>query len=247
MLKITAVSYSNTLPFIFGIQNSGFLQNYKLQLEVPAKCADHFLQGKADISLMPVGAMNNINDFNIITDYCIGAKGKVKSVLLLSRLPLNKIDSIHLDFESKSSVNLVKVLAKYHWKKSFLWKNIPSNMINNLDHFESLVVIGDKAMELASDYKYVYDLAEEWADFTQLPFVFACWVAKSNVDKEDIDNLNKAIKFGIENIHEAAEIALKARKYNFDLHGYLKKNINFLLDKEKLKALNLFLEYKKTI
>jgi chorismate dehydratase len=247
MYKIIAVSYSNTLPFIFGIQNSGFLKNFSLKLEVPAKCAEQFIEGAADISLMPVGAMNNINDYEIVSDYCIGSKGKVKSVLLLSRLPLNEIKCVHLDNESKSSVNLVKVLAKFYWKKNFIWQNITKNSMNDLHSFESVVVIGDKAMELSPEYPYIYDLADEWTGFTGLPFVFACWVANASVDISFIDDLNRALKFGIENMHRAADIALGKKEYCFDLHEYLEKNIDFTLDNEKLKALNLFLEYKKLI
>lgn len=247
MYNITAVSYSNTLPFIYGIENSGILKDFNLTLDVPAKCAERFMNKIADISLMPVGAMNSLEDFKIITDFCIGASGKVKSVLLLSQKPLDEIDTVHLDFESKTSVNLVKVLAKFYWKKNYKWQNIPEVNHGLLNSFESIVVIGDKAMDMASEFRYSYDLSEEWSLFTGLPFVFACWVAQIEVKDKFINELNKAIEFGIANTDIAADIAASKRNYKFDLHEYLENNIDFRLDKLKLKALNLFLKYKAII
>jgi chorismate dehydratase len=247
MYNITAVSYSNTLPFIYGIENSGILKDFSLSLEVPAKCAERFITNQTDIALMPVGAINSIDEFNIITDYCIGASGKVKSVLLLSHKPLAEINTIFLDLESRTSVNLVKVLAKFWWKKIYDWQYLTDSNYASLQAVESMVVIGDKAMDLASDYKYVYDLSEEWNAFTGLPFVFACWVSKKGIDISFINDLNRAIAYGVENKHKAVDIALSRRNYSFDLYEYLDKNIDFFLDKQKQKALNLFLDYKRKI
>ena len=247
MYNITAVSYSNTLPFIYGIENSGMLKDYSLTLEVPAKCADHFIGNLVDIALMPVGAINSIDQVNIVTDYCIGASGKVKSVLLLSQKPLDEIKTIYLDFESRTSVNLVKVLTKFWWKKSFNWQYLTDNNYDVLRSIESLVIIGDKAMDIAEDYKYVYDLSEEWNAFTGLPFVFACWVAKKGTDISFIKDLNRAIAFGVANKNLAVELAMSKKSYSFDLYEYLEKYIDFSLDKPKIKALNLFLDYKRMV
>jgi chorismate dehydratase len=139
------------------------------------------------------------------------------------------------------------VLAKFWWKKIYEWQYLTDSFYASLRAVESLVVIGDKAMDLASDYKYVYDLSEEWNAFTGLPFVFACWVAKKGTDISFINDLNKAIAYGVTNKYKAVEIALSTRKYSFDLYEYLDKNIDFFLDKPKQNALNLFLDYKRKI
>jgi chorismate dehydratase len=139
------------------------------------------------------------------------------------------------------------VLAKFWWKKIYDWQYLTDSNYASLQAVESMVVIGDKAMDLASDYKYVYDLSEEWNAFTGLPFVFACWVSKKGIDISFINDLNRAIAYGVENKHKAVDIALSRRNYSFDLYEYLDKNIDFFLDKQKQKALNLFLDYKRKI
>ena len=115
-LRISAVSYLNSLPFVYGIKNSGFLKNIELSLDVPSVCADKLISGKADIGLVPVAAIPLIKNARIVSDFCIGADGKVQSVLLISRKPLQEIQKVYLDLESRTSVGLAKVLAKEYWK-----------------------------------------------------------------------------------------------------------------------------------
>jgi chorismate dehydratase len=95
--KIVAVNYSNTFPFVYGIEQSGLISDYILQLLHPVGCAESFILGQADIALLPVGALDQLPEHKIITDMCIGAVQQVKSVLLVSNKPLQKIKRIGLD------------------------------------------------------------------------------------------------------------------------------------------------------
>ena len=113
----------NTFPFIYGLNNSDIINQLDLQLDIPADCAQKLLENKVDIGLVPVAIIPQLNEHYIISDYCIGAKGKVNTVLLLSDVPLNEIEEIQLDYQSKTSVNLVQVLSKEFWNISPKWVN----------------------------------------------------------------------------------------------------------------------------
>lgn len=238
-LRISAVSYLNTIPFVYGLKNSGCLKNFCLELDVPSVCADKLIENKVDIGLVPVAVIPKIQTPIIISDYCIGSIGKVNTVLLVSDKPLEKINKIYLDFESRTSVQLVRVLAKNYWKIDVEWKSLNQNSRVDFLELEAAVVIGDKCFDLAKKFKYVYDLSYEWQKFSSLPFVFACWVANKKIAENVKNQFNKAIKFGVENIAKSIENV----SAEIDLYSYLTKNISYTFDKQKKQAMDLFLKY----
>ncbi len=250
-LRITAVSYLNTLPFVYGIRNSGLLENYDLQLDIPSECARKFIKKETDIALVPVAALKKINlsaggqdSYKLLNEYCIGSNGKVRSVLLLSQVPLNTIRNIHLDYHSLTSVNLAKVLSKHFWKINPGWINLNEHTEINMTSMESVVAIGDKTFLLEKEFKYVYDLAAEWKKFSGLPFVFACWVADKNLPEERIKNFTDALEWGVLNKKKAVENLFDAKKFpSVNIEEYLEKNIDFIFNTKKHQALKLFLEY----
>src|ERR1051325_9156814 len=95
-LRISAVSYVNAKPFVYGIEKSGFLKEYDLSLDVPSVCAEKLITGKVDIGLAPIAIIPLLKEYYIFPDFCIGADGPVKSVILYSEVPLNEIQAIHL-------------------------------------------------------------------------------------------------------------------------------------------------------
>ncbi|MFZ4400448.1 MAG: menaquinone biosynthetic enzyme MqnA/MqnD family protein [Bacteroidales bacterium] len=243
MIKISAVSYLNTFPFIFGIENSAFLKNFSVEKDVPAICAQKLMDDKVDVGLVPVAVIPLIKAAEIITDYCIGATGKVKTVLLLSNQPLNNISKIYLDPESRTSVQLVKVLAQKYWKINPLWEKSDSRFKHNLNNDEAVVLIGDKTFTATDKYPYVFDLAEEWFNFTKLPFVFACWVANKKLTENFISDFNKTLKFGVEHIEETVTYFKEFIPDSVDATDYFINNISYRLDDNKRKGMDLFFEY----
>jgi len=242
MFKITAISYLNTIPFIYGIRKSGLLENYLLELDVPSASAMKILNHKADIGLVPVALLKDLKGHRIITDYCIGAKGKVKSVVLLSNKPLQQILKISLDYDSLTSVNLVKVLAKHYWKIHPLWENQTAKDINTFENHESLVAIGDKTFELKQKYEYCYDLSEEWYIFTGLPFVFACWIAVSDLPESYVQKFSDAIAYGVGHLDEVIKEIPDGTYQNINIKEYLTEQISFDFDEKKKDAMSLFLK-----
>lgn len=247
MIKISAVSYLNTLPFIYGIENSGFLKTteYSLSRDIPSDCAKKLENNEADIVLVPVAAIAEMKNINIISNFCIGANRNVLSVLLVSQKPLSELQNIYLDYQSRTSINLVKVLSKYFWKKDFNWLNTHSGYENKIEGTTGGVIIGDRALELSDKYKYKYDLATEWNDFTNLPFVFACWVSKSNIDSDFIKKFNKSLEWGINQINNI-EPNYPNLSVEF-IRNYYKFNIDYNFDEKKYEGMSLFFKYLKNI
>lgn len=243
-IKISAVSYTNSLPFIYGIENSNYLNgNCILYKDFPAACADKLKQGKVDLGLIPVAEIINIKKPHIVSQYCIGAFGQVKTVLLLSQVPLDKIKTVLLDYQSRTSVNLVQVLAKNYWKINPVFKNTQAGFENKIVENTAAVIIGDRTFDLENKYEYSYDLAQEWKNFTGLPFVFAAWVANKKLPDEFIRNFNEACNFGLQRIDEVIE--KYAKNLNYPVKEYLTKDISYIFDEKKKEAMNKFLDFLK--
>ena len=248
-IRISAVRYANTYPFIWGLRKSGFEKKVILETDHPAQCAAKLRDGKADIGLIPVAAITGVKNSRIISDYCIGTNGKVRTVMLLSNCPFTSLDTINLDYRSVSSVTLARVLAANMWKKEFTW-NDTSEKTDFFDIAcnEAVVLIGDQCFESESRYKFRIDLAEEWKKYTGLPFVFACWVANRDIDEEFRNEFNSALRLGVENIEKVAEYYGNTGKITREeLLKYLKVNIDYHLNDEKRKAMELFLDLTKKL
>jgi chorismate dehydratase len=245
LFKISAVSYLNTFPFVYGIQRSGVLKGYRLNLDIPSICAEKLKNGVVDVALIPVGALNDLTSYEFVTDFCIGAVNSVKTVLLLSHKPLAEIGEIGLDYDSRTSVQLVKVLAKHHWKINPSWKNLMPGQASQDHGVEAIVAIGDKTFDLVKKYPYCYDLAEEWIRFTSLPFVFAAWVTTKKLSESLQTDLNRALKYGINHIKETLEFFKDKLPAGEDCLSYLENNISYSFDEPKREGLDLFLNYLK--
>lgn len=244
-IKIAAVSYLNTKPFLYGLENSSIKDQIDLQTFIPSVCAQKLINGDVDLGLIPVAAISQLNNYSIISDYCIGAVGAVNSVLILSDVPIENITSLYLDYQSRTSVVLAHVLLKHYWKKEVQLIASTIGYEKDINGTTAGVVIGDRALALKEKFKYVYDLADYWYRFTKLPFVFACWVANKNLDGAFIEEFNSACKYGIENI-DALTAQLKLENHFYpETKNYLTHYISYTFDTEKKKGLALFQEYLK--
>ncbi len=246
-VKISSVSYLNSLPFIYGFENSSFLNgNIILSKDYPSICSSKLLSGEVDLGLIPAAEILKLKNPEIISDYCIGAVGKVKTVLLLSHVPLNEIKTVLLDYQSKTSINLVQILAKDFWRITPNFVNANAGFENNIIENTAGVVIGDRTFDIVNNFEFVYDLAEEWKNFTDLPFVFAAWTANKKLNKDFIDNFNNSCRFGLENIDIIVkEYQKQTGKNTLFLKEYLTKDISYTFDEEKRKGMKLFHELLK--
>jgi chorismate dehydratase len=248
-IRISAVKYANTYPFIYGLTETGFDKKVILTTDHPADCASKLISGTVDVGLVPVAVQPLMKEFHIITDFCLGAYGKVRTVLILSNCDFDKIRTIHLDYRSRSSVALAKILAKNAWKREFNWKCTTEEFdFANIPENDAIVLIGDQCCEYDNFFKYRSDLAGEWYKLTGLPFVFACWTSNKKLDDAFISEFNEVLRFGLMNIDKVvARFGRTGKIHGKVLKEYLTRNIDFDLNDEKRKGLKLFLEMMKSL
>lgn len=248
-IKISAVSYLNSLPFIFGLENyENFSKQIDLQKDIPSVCADKLINNNVDIGLIPVAEIRKIKKPFVISNYCIGAVGKVETVLLLSDVPVNEIKRVFLDYHSRTSVNLLKILFKKHWKRKVDYIVAEKGFENKISDKTGGLIIGDRAFLYSEKYKYVYDLSEEWTKLTKLPFVFAAWVSNKKINEDFVKEFNSALEFGLKNKKHVINI-YKSENNNskIDIEKYLNSNISYFLNSEKRKGMELFLKLLRRI
>ena len=241
MIKISAVSYLNTIPFIYGLKNSPIFNHIELSLDFPALCADKLLNNQVDMGLVPVTVIPKLQDPHIISDYCIGSDGAVDTVCLYSDVPISEIESISLDYQSHTSVELLKILLKEYWQFSPVLIKAEVGFEDIIKGKHAALVIGDRTFSLNTKHTYTYDLSAIWKQMTDLPFVFATWVANKKLPKDFITVFNKALENGLTNIDKA--LALEGDNYPncTNLEDYLNNSISYVLDVEKKKGMELFL------
>lgn len=240
-IKISAITYLNTKPFLYGIMHNDLMDLIDLSLDVPSVCADKLIAGTVDLGIIPVAEISEIKGAEIVTDYCIACSGKVRTVVLASMVPLEEVEKIVLDYQSRTSVQLVRILARDYWQIDPEWQNGEANYIEkDLKGTTAGVIIGDRVFEAEKQFPYIYDLGEAWKAHTGLDFVFACWVANKPLESAFVEKFETALQDGIVHIPEViAEYQLRYPDYPFE--EYFRENIFYHLDESKRKGMKLFL------
>jgi len=238
VITVSAISYLNTLPFVYGLENHSIRKDIELQFHTPAQSAKKLSEGTVDIGIVPVATIPFIKNNLILPQWCIGAEEKVASVMLCSGKPLSEIKSVTLDSESATSALLVRILASRYWNivPLFVTEVIAED---TLDTSEAYLLIGDKALRHSARFKFVYDLAQEWIEFSSLPFVFACWTANRELDRDFVNAFCDALAFGVRNIERAVERDSRGFEKNYAIR-YLRENVSYKLTDKKKAGLTEF-------
>jgi chorismate dehydratase len=241
-IKISAIAYLNTKPFLYGITHSTIMDDIDLSLDVPSVCADKMKAGTADLGIIPVAEISEVKGAHLLTDFCISCSGKVRTVVLVSWVPIEDVQRIVLDYQSRTSVQLVRILVRDHWKIKPEWMNGGVNYIQeDIKGTTAGVIIGDRVFEAEKQFPYVYDLGEAWKALTGLDFVFACWVANKPIDPEFSERFTEALQAGI--AHIPAVIEEYQQLYpDYPFEEYFRENIFYHLDDSKRKGMALFLQ-----
>jgi len=242
---VAAVSYLNTKPLLYGIKRHPVIDEIELIEDYPSRIAQMLIDDEVDVGLIPVAATMKLKEWNIVTDYCIGADGEVASVCIFSQVPMEQITQVYLDYQSRTSVNLARVLLKEFWKKEVRFIDAKGeDFRQHIEGSTAGVVIGDRALEQRKHSQYIYDLGTAWKEHTGLPFVFAAWIANKKLPESFIASFNQANALGLEHIEEV----IGENPYeNYDLQTYYRKNISYELSDEKREGLNLFLSKLKNL
>jgi chorismate dehydratase len=242
-IKVGAVSYLNTKPLLYGMQTEAFEHEHELVLDFPSHIADMLKDGTIDVGLIPVAVLQELPHYFIVSDYCISADYDVASVCLFCEVPVQQIETIYLDYQSRSSVALLKILMREFWGISpRLIETKDESYRTKIAGTAAALVIGDRAFEQRRLSTYIYDLAGEWRAMTGLPFVFAVWASIEPQTEEWIQQFNMANATGLYQLNAIAE----QQKYPvFDLKKYYHHHICYILNDERRKGMKRFLEMLK--
>jgi chorismate dehydratase len=238
-IKVGAVSYLNTKPLLYGIEHAAVFAQMDLHLDYPAKIAEALLNGEIDLGLVPVAILQRMPFAEIVTEVCIGCDGAVASVCLFSDVPIAEVKTVLLDYQSRTSVRLLRILLQEYWQVQVEIQDTKDDYTHLIEGTTAGLVIGDRAFAQRMKSKFAYDLGEVWKQHTGLPFVFAAWVANKKLPADFLQAFAQANLQGLQHI----ENVLRNNVYDqFDLRAYYTKNISYHLDDAKQKGMQLFLQ-----
>jgi chorismate dehydratase len=267
-LRISIVQYLNTAPLVWGFTNGPLRGKYDLSFTVPSQCAEELRTGKADVAIIPAIEYQRIDDLVILPDMAIASKKQVRSLLIIAKKPIEQVKRFALDRSSRSTQTLTRILCAEKWKIGPQFFEAPPDLNAMLEQADAALLIGDPALRIAvgmeknswpgaegqtlcqaatlgitsAEMLYVYDVVGEWRSMTGLPAVLAVWAAKRDVATSEVTTDFLASRdFGLSRIPEicfdaSRELELPERT----LESYLRHNIDFSLDEENRRGLELY-------
>jgi chorismate dehydratase len=235
------VSYLNTRPLLLGMEQSPFKQRIELMKAYPAQIAQALLDDTIDIGLVPVAILPLLKQPRLVSKYVIGTEGEVASVALFSQVPMDQIEKVYLDYQSRTSVALAKILFKEYWKKDLEFLTATEGYINQIKGNTAGIIIGDRALASLNKYEHIYDLGSAWKAYSGLPFVFAAWVANKPLPEEFMMAFDIANAYGLDKLDEVIALIPNSQQV-YDLHKYYTENISYELTDDKKAGLAKFLE-----
>jgi chorismate dehydratase len=254
-LRISAISFLNTAPLMWDFEHGEAGSQFDISYTVPSSCARALADGTADIGIIPAAAYAAIPGLQILPDVAIASRQPVRSILLVSKVPVEKIRSIALDTSSMTSVALTKILFEKWLGGGRTFAPMEPNLDKMLGSHDAGLLIGDPALQVDRSHYHTLDLAEEWIRYTAKPFVFAFWAVRSAA-------LNDALALDLASIFrdsrdhglEPANLDQIAREWaprvglsKDDVQSYLTENIYYRLDSGCIEGLQLFYRYAAEI
>jgi chorismate dehydratase len=253
-LRVSAISFLNTAPLMWDFEHgetaAQLRENFSITYTVPSQCAEELKMDLADIGIIPAAAYTTIHGLTIIPEVAIASKNVVRSILLVSKVPAERIRSVATDDSSRTSAALVEIFLRKFVGVNPGFRRQKAVLNEMLQWHDAALLIGDPALQAKTDGYYVYDLAEQWRRWTGRPFVFAFWaVRKAALNSVSSDvNLPEIFQHsrdgGLKHIPETAEEWSPRLELPAPLiSSYLTENIDYGLDAENLEGLRLFYKY----
>lgn len=241
-IKVGIVSYLNTRPLIYGLKLEPIASHIELIEENPARLAEMLKNDEIDLGLIPVAGIPELQEWHLSGDYCIGTDGEAATVCLFSEVPLEQIEKVYLDYQSRTSVELLKWIMREYWGiHPEIIVAIDEDYRNEIKGSTAGLVIGDRAFEQRRLSTFFYDLGAEWKKITGQPFVFAAWISNKKLPEDFLKMFNEANAIGLTHIDEIVAI----QHFDlYDLKKYYTLHMNYLLDERKRNAMQYFLSLR---
>jgi len=267
-IRISGVQYLNTAPLIWGFTHGPLAGKYDLTFTLPSQCAEQLARGEADVAILPAIECQRIPGLVILPGMAIASKHAVRSLLVISRVPIEEVQRLALDTSSRATAALVRLLAAEWWSRRgarISFSSAAPDLQTMLAECDAALIIGDPALRLVERHEagepllpgkktrlYLYDVISEWRAWTGLPGVLALWAARRNVlssgESADIAtalvaDFQASKEYGLAHIPEiAANAAATLGLPQAHLESYLLENIDYSLDDENRAGLELYFQ-----
>jgi chorismate dehydratase len=251
-LRISAISYLNTAPLMWDFEHGEVGSEFDISYTLPSACAHSLEAGTADIGIVPAAAYASVPGLMVLPGVAIASRRPVRSILLVSKRPLEQVRTLALDTSSMTSVALTKVLFEKWLGGGRSFTPMAPDIDKMLAEHDAGLVIGDPALQIDRSRYFTLDLAEEWIRYTGKPFVFAFWAVRQESLREAPQSPDLAAVFQQSRDHGLAPSSLDtiAREWaprlglkENDVRFYLTDNIYYQLDGPCLEGLRLFYRY----
>lgn len=235
------MNYLNTRPLLLGLEKPPFKDEIELTGDYPALVAKKLREGEIEVGLVPVAALKTLEQYHIVGSHCISTEKQSASVALFSQVPLEKIERVYLDYQSRTSAALVQVLFKKYWEKEVLFEHATSeSYLDSIAGTTAGLIIGDRALRSRVRFEFIYDLGEAWIQLTGKPFVFAVWASTKKLDEQFVHRFDQANGLGLDHLEEV--LSTVPYQVGYDLRQYYTSNMNYKLTDEKRQSIQLFLQ-----
>ena len=260
-VRISCVQYLNTAPLVWGFTHGPLVGRYDLSFTLPSQCADQLARGEVDVAIIPAIECQRIPGLVVLPGMAIASKHAVRSLLVVSRVPIEHVQRLALDTSSRSTVALVRLLAAGWWSRRgarIEFAPAAPDLAAMLSEYDAALIIGDPALRLAERYDagepllpgsrfkdlHVYDVISEWHAWTGRPGVLALWAARRDaVTQELLADFQASKEYGLAHLPEiAANAAATLGLPQAHLESYLSENIDYNLDLENRAGLALYFE-----
>ncbi len=256
-LRISAISFLNTAPLMWDFEHGEAAGDFAIEYTIPSACAVALAANQADIGIIPAVTYAEIPGLAILPNIAIAAKDHVRSILLVSKKPIEQVETVATDTSSRTSVALLQVLlAKFFGGQRQLTPHAPQLDVMLRSH-DAALLIGDAALQMpVNESHFVYDLAHLWHERTGQPFVFAFWAVRLDAlertprDVDLVKVFQQSRDHGLEpdNLRTIAQQwSSKLKLSEADILIYLTENVHYYLDRQNHAGLQLFLRYSQEL
>ena len=239
-LKVVAADFLNSLPLTIEVADDEF---FEFEYVVPSEGARQLVEEEADIALLPVAALAEIGGLEVVPGPCIGANGRVDSVVIVSEVPLDQIEQLYVDNASRTSVILARVYLASIGMSHIPFVRLPgTEVLERVEGNNAGLLIADIAFEQSKQFKYRHDLGDAWKRLTGEPFVFAVWAAARGVlNDEIVERLNRRFWDGLARKHQI--ISNWSEQHNMspvEVADYLDERIQYNLNRSAWNGMQEF-------
>jgi chorismate dehydratase len=246
--RISIIDYLNAAPLNYGFKHGLGYEHFHLKFQVPSLCANQLKAGEVDAGLISSIEYLRIPGLKIVPGLCIASPKRVRSVVILSKVPPEQIRTLALDTSSRTSVVLAQILLRERYGVRAEAVDMAPDQGEMLEKCDAALLIGDVAMRTRREGLIVLDLAEEWHAWTGLPFVFALWLVREGAALPEVPGgvgpfFHRSLELGQENLPAIVDEAWRTIGWTKpELREYLTENISYHLGDRERESLALFFE-----